>query len=198
MEILARDRETGRPFVSEEGFLSMLGPYRGGRRRRGLRDRHVYMAKTGILLPDGTEISDGIWRPNVLADEGEASIINVYLREQSNPTKFLAILNDAGIAETDTMATMVEAETPGTDGYARPALAAGDWGAPALDSGDHQTTGAQESIGPNTGAAWTPTHVAFVTTSTGTSGLLLGYVATAVNSVGTGVTFLVTPRWKLQ
>jgi hypothetical protein len=191
VEIWTPGRETLVPF-SDDGVLTRLGPYREGRRQR-----HVYMGRGGLLYPDGSIELEPEWTPNALADEGEASMINVYLREQANVAKYIALLNDSGIVETDTMATMVESQSPGSNGYARQQIAAGDWGAPALDSGDHQSSASQKTFGPAT-ATWTLTHAAFVTTSTGTGGLFLGYIATAVSSVASGVSYLYTAKWKLQ
>jgi hypothetical protein len=198
MDVFAPGVERLVPYASNDGVLERLGPYVGGRRSK--RDRHVYMGKGALVYPDGTvEWQDEEWMPNALADEGEASMINVYLREQAHPTKFLALLNDSGIVETDTMATMIESNTPGSNGYNRQAFTAGggDWGAPSLDTGDHQSTASQKTFGPAT-ATWTITHAAFVTTSTGTAGLFLGYIATTTTTVGNTVSYLYTAKWKLQ
>jgi hypothetical protein len=194
IEVFAPGAERLVPYPNGDGALERLGPYVGTRGRQ----RHVYMGKGARKFADGTIVwDDEDWMPNALADEGEASIINVYLREQANPTKFLALLNDSGIVETDTMATMVESNTPGSNGYNRQTLSAGDWGAPSLDSGDQQSTHVQETFGPAT-ATWTLTHVAFVTTSTGTGGLFLGFIATTTTTIGNTVSFLYTAKWKLQ
>lgn len=193
MEVFAAGREALVPFVDDDGILAALGPY-----QRGRRQRHVFMGKGALVYPDGTIEWEDEWMPNALADEGEQSMINVYLRELTNVTKYIALLNDATIAETDTMALMVESKTPGTDGYNRQQIASGDWGAPGLDAGDYMSTGAQETFGPITGTNLTLTHAAFVTTATGTGGLFLGYIATSTSTVPVGVSYLYTPKWKLQ
>lgn len=142
----------------------------------------LMMGMARILGPDGRVVDqDSGFHRNALTDEGEASVLNVYFREQTNPSKYLALLNMAGSPPTDTttMAGMTESETPGTDGYARTQIANTDWAAPSAVGGDQQTAAAQKTW-TNTGSgAWTISHVALVTAATGTSGLFICYVATS-------------------
>lgn len=162
-----------------------------------------------VLFDDGHRVrkvfDSGWWRPNALANEGQASMLNVYFREQSNVTKYGALLNMAGGSaptKTTTMSTMTEAVATGTNNYSRQSYASGDWGAPALDSGDHQTQAAQKTFGAFSGNV-PVTHFALVTVSTGTAGLFLLYVPTAyyvANNVArtfvNGESYLVTLRDK--
>lgn len=154
-----------------------------------------------VVNPDGSVAwEDDDWQPNAVADEGEASIINVYLRELTNPSKYLGLLADAGIVETDTLATMVEAQVPGANGYNRQQIAAGGWGAPGLDSGDMQSEAAEETFGPASGSNWTGiTHVFLGTVLTGTAGLFLLFVPlSGTTTINIGQSFKYTLRWKTQ
>ncbi len=145
---------------------------------------------------------DPDWMPNTLADEGEESMLNVYLLEAANPSKYLGLLNDATIAETDDLGTMVESKVPAADGYNRQQIANTDWSAPALDSGDMQTAAAEETFGPASGSAWTCTHamlVTHLTSQSAGSGKFLLYVAlSATTTVAVGQSFKYTLSWKQQ
>jgi hypothetical protein len=136
---------------------------------------------------------------NSLADEGEQSIINVYLLEASNPTKYLGLLNDGTLAETDTVATVTEADTPGTHGYNRQQILNTDWAAATLNSGDYQSTAAQKTFGPISGVAVTATTAFVTTTSTGTGGKFILYIAlSATTTIAVGQSFLYTLTFKMQ
>jgi hypothetical protein len=146
----------------------------------------------------------GWWEPNGLANEGQASMLNVYFREQSNVTKYLNLLNMPSTqpSKTTTMSTMVEATTTGTNGYNRQQLIATDWTSPALDSGDEQISNIQKTFGQFTGNV-VVSHVGGVTTSTGTGGLFLWFVSTAyfvanaaARTFVNGESYLVTLRDK--
>jgi hypothetical protein len=153
-----------------------------------------------LLSPEGDVLwEDPDWMPNALANEGESSVINVYLREQSHPSgKYLGLLNDSGIAETDTLATMVESVTPGTNGYNRQQILAADWSAPAdSGDGDMQSSAAEKTFGPASGSAWTCTHAFLGTVLTGTGGLFLLYVSlSATTTVAVGQSLKFVLRWK--
>jgi hypothetical protein len=170
-------------------FAVRLGP---PRRRR----IHLLHAKGVVLSPEGDVLdADPDWMPfipNALADEGELDLLNVYLREQAHKTKYLCLLGGTP-SDTTTMATMTEAQTPGSGGYARQQVLAADWSAPGLVGGDEQTAAAQKTFGPNSGATWAFSYVGLVTTATGTAGLFLSYVATsAARSIDSGMSYLVT------
>lgn len=161
---------------------------------------HLVWGRGQVINPDGSVAWEEDWQPNTLFDEGEESVLNVYFREQTNPTKFLALLTGAQPAETATMATMTELFAPPLNGYSRQALTAADWGAPALNAGDFQTTHVEETFGPASGSAWSSfTRVAMVTTSTGTAGKLILVVAlSGTTSIAIGQSFKYTITTKAQ
>lgn len=191
-------------FVRESGGrLLVPGRYRAAglaRPGRMKRSFHFWCGQGSLVYPDGTvELCDPEPVPNAVADEGEANLINVYLKENAASSKYLFLINDSGLAETDTVASITsESETPGTDGYNRAQIASGDWGANSLDSGDYQSTAAEKTFGPNTSTAWSLTHVGMTTASTGTGGLFLAYLATSTTTVGTSVSYKYTLTWKFQ
>lgn len=163
------------------------------------RKSHVFQGRGCLLYPDGTRewLNDGDWIDNILVDEGEKSIIDVYLRAQANPSKYLMLLDDT-VDETDTLSTVTESETPGTDGYTRLQIASGDWAAAALDAGDYQSEAAAKTFGPNSGSAWSVQNIGIATVSTGTSGLLLAAMDTGALTVPTSIGLQWTTRWKLR
>lgn len=158
----------------------------------------LLQGRATILNRDGSvAYQEPGWSDNFLADQGEESVLNVYFREQANVAKYLALLT-ATPAETATPATMTELS--GAGGYARIQIAAGDWGAPALDSGDHMTTAAAKTFGPATGAAWTAvTYAALVSSASGTTGIFVLAVPLAGSTVvNVGQSFQYTLRAKAQ
>ncbi|PTL55749.1 phage tail fiber protein [Paraconexibacter algicola] len=164
------------------------------------RRTHLFMAMHAVVEPDGSVAwQEDDWGVNALHDAGEQSMLNVYLREQANPTKFLALLNDATVAETDgTMSAVTEAKTPGSDGYSRQQILSTDWTDNGLVGGDYRFSAAEETFGPISGTAMTVTHSAICTTSTG-AGLLLATLATsATTTVAVNQSFKVIFRWTQQ
>lgn len=152
-----------------------------------------------VIAEDGhTVLWEEDWQDNALADEGEESILNVWLREQAHPTKYMVVL-DAAPSDTTTMATMDEIRAPGVDGYARQQVLAADWSAPALDGGDYQTQAAEKTFGPATSLWLGMTHVGLVTTSPGNTGKFLLYIAlSATTQIAVGQAFKYTLRTKAQ
>lgn len=116
------------------------------------------------------------WTPNVLADEGEQNVLDVYFRAATAPTNFfLRLYNDTPI-ETDTLATLT-GEVTGT-GYGAITVARNttDWPTLALDSGDYMVTMANKVF--TAGGTWTAaTYLVMATVGTGTAGLLILYSA---------------------
>jgi hypothetical protein len=146
----------------------------------------------------------GWWQPNGLANEGQASMLNVYFLGTSNPSKYIGLLNmpSSQPSKTTTCSTMTESTTTGTNGYNRQQIITTDWSSPALDSGDEQIQASQKTFGQFTGNV-VVSHVFGTTASTGTSGLFLFYVPTAyftANSAArtfvNGESYLVTLRDK--
>lgn len=114
---------------------------------------------------------------NALADEGEQSMLDGYLRAQNLPTTFyLGLYNDTPL-ETDTMADLVG--EPTENGYARQEIerSAVGWPTLALDSGDYMATSKQVTFSA-TGGSWGPvTYMVLTTTASGTAGKLIAFVA---------------------
>lgn len=148
---------------------------------------------------------DSGWIPNALTNEGQALFLNVVFRETSNVGKYLALLNMVGggaPTAVTTMGTMTESATPGTNGYDRQQILAGDWTTPALDSGNEQLQSPQKQFGPFTGPV-PVSHVFLVSTATGTSGVGILHVPTSyyvsnasARTFASGEYYLVTLRDK--
>lgn len=181
-----------------------------GIRRRGGERWHPTMGVGVVLDPDGSVASMGEWERNTLLDEGEQDMTNVYFLQTADLAKYLALLKGAAPAETDTMAFLAgatngEVTTPATNGYNRQAVANTDWGAPALNGGDYQTTAAQKTFGPNTGASWVITSVSLVggagalTGQTSGSGKhLINTPTSATTTIATSQSFFWTQTTKAQ
>jgi hypothetical protein len=165
------------------------------------RDRlSLVYGRAALIDPDGHhEWIDDEFIPNTLADEGEKSMIDVYLTAAANPNKYLGLLNDSGIAETDTLSTMVESITPGASGYARQQILTTDWAGAALVSGDYESAAAEKTFGAASGSAWTCTHAFLGTAASSTSGLFLCYVPlSSTTTVAIGQQLKYTLRWKMS
>lgn len=126
-------------------------------------------------LADLDVINDQGWNENTLADEGEGDILDVYFDAQAVRTNLYGRLWNDTPVETDTMA-LLTGEVSGT-GYGSVTFARGtDWGAPALDSGDMMTTSTTKTF--TAGGAWSAaTYITLDTVGSGTTGLLILYVA---------------------
>lgn len=158
-----------------------------------LRRPSIFRGKGIVLNPDGSVDRELDWVENAVADEGEQSVLNVWLRAQSNPSKYLSLLNQASPGETTTMATMTETQTPGSNGFARQQILSTDWASPTLVSGDYKSTAAEVTFGPASGSSWTLTHAILVTVSSGTSGLFLLFIAlSATTTIAIGQSFKYT------
>jgi hypothetical protein len=153
------------------------------------------MGRGQVLDPDGSVAHDTGWHLNSLADEGELSILTSYFLEGTNPDKFLGLLT-ADPSETDEMADVVEMSG---SGYERIQIASGDWGAPALSSGDYRTTATEKAFGPATGGPWSIKHAFLTTALSGTAGLFLLWVPlSGPTTVGVGQSFRYTLAAKVQ
>jgi hypothetical protein len=180
----------------EEGRLGFFE-----RGKRNQFDRfHLMMGKGAVRAADGSIVwEDADWMPNALADEGEQSMLNVYLLAASNPSKYLGLLNGGSPGETTTMSGITETQTPAANGYNRQQIASGDWASPTLNSGDYQTTAAQKTFGAASGSSWTTTHAYLTTTLADTLGKFLLYIAlSATTTVAVGQQFLYTLTIKAQ
>lgn len=136
------------------------------------------------------------WHHNYLADGGEQSILDVYFRAASAPSLYIALLT-ADPGETGTPATM--AENAGT-GYSRIQLNRNttDFPTLSLDSGDYKVTSLAKVF--TAGGTWSAcTHLAIVTSASGTSGaLILVNALGATRSLINTDTLTVTIGTKLQ
>jgi hypothetical protein len=159
-----------------------------------------------VFDKDGNEIyNSGFYSPNALTNDGQAHMLNVWAREQSNLNKWLMLLNMAAGAaptKTSTLSTITEAVTINTNGYARTLISSADWGAPALDTGDQQITASQKTFGPFTGDV-PVSHVALASVASTFTGTLFLYVSTAYHTANnaartfvSGESYLVTLRDK--
>lgn len=194
------------PDVSRGALRDM----RRGIRRRGRKHRwHPTMGIGVVLEPDGTVAEMGEWVPNALLDEGEQDILGVWLLQNSDLSKYLALLKGTAPAETDTMAFLAggtngEIGVPPVTGYSRQQILNTDWGTATLNSGDYQTTAAQKTFGPNSsGSTWAVTSVSLVTAATGQasgSGKHLINTATSASptNIANGQSFLWTQTAKAQ
>lgn len=153
-----------------------------------------------LLSPEGDVLwEDPDWIPNALHDAGEQAMLNVFLKEQANVSKYLGLLNDATVAETDgTMTAVTEMVAPGSNGYNRQQIANTDWTDDGLQGGDYRFSAAQKTFGPISGAAQTATHASLSTTATG-AGILLATIAlSGTTTINVGQSFLYTFRWTQQ
>lgn len=136
------------------------------------------------------------WYHNYLADGGENSMLDVYFRAGTAPSLYLTLLT-ADPGETGTPATM--AENAGT-GYARIQLNRNSTDFPtlALDSGDYKVTSLAKVF--TAGGTWSAcTHLAIVTSASGTTGaLILVNALGATRSLINTDTLTVTVAVKLQ
>ncbi len=132
-----------------------------------------------VLRGSRTDIEvrrDALWTPNALVDEGEKSILDVYLDDVAVITStHFRLYSDGAIAETDTLATLT-GEVTGT-GYGGIVVTRDtDWVDPTLDGGDMQTTSAVKQF--TAGGTWTNAdELVWATVISGTAGLFLGFVA---------------------
>lgn len=181
--------------VIEQGRVGM---YERGKRNRFDRF-HLMYGKGAVRNPDGSIAWEEDFQPNALADEGEQSMLNVYLLGTADPSFYLGLLNGGSPGETTVMSGITETQTPGANGYNRQQITSGDWGTPVLNSGDYQTTAAQKTFGAASGSNWTATHAYLTTTSTGTGGKFLLFIAlSASTTVAIGQQFLYTLTVKQQ
>ena len=135
---------------------------------------------------------------NILLDEGERNLLDVYFRAANVPTGgFFVGLHSGVIAETDTLAQIVE---PSQLGYVRKALARNttDWGAPALDAGDFQSTAVLVAF--VAAATWTQVNRMFLaSTSTGAVGSVILEAALSIpRTLASEDTLNVTAKAKAQ
>jgi len=169
-------------------------------------DNLAFEMREQIFNRDGELIYDSeYYVPNALTNDGQAHMLNVWAREQSNLNKWLMLLNMPGgtaPVKTSTLSTITEAITVNSNAYARAQISATDWGAPALDVGDQQISASQKTFGTFTGNV-PVSHVALASIGSTFTGTLFLYVATAYHTANStsrvfvnGESYLVTLRDK--
>jgi len=167
----------------------------------------VFYGRGEVINSDGTIARQLDWVPNALTNEGQANMLNVYLRNTGGPTTTFQLgllANNAAQgasapAKTSTqslfvlsgaanVATNVYEENGG--GYARQSVANAAWGAPALNSGDEMSTASTQTFGPASTAAWTGSTN--VSSAAITYAFLSGNGATSAtgNTTGTMILFV--------
>lgn len=174
-----------------------------------------------VVDPDGSvvRILDPV--PNALTNDGQASMLNVYLK--ASPTAFTtfylglftAASGASAPAKTSSASNIINTGTATSTqpyeeaggGYARQGIANANWGTPALNSGDQMSTASQQTFGPASGANWTGTTgtsaaltYAFVSSgASGTTGTLILFVAlSAQTTIAIGQSFNYTLNFKQQ
>ena len=146
-------------------------------------DSLAFDMKETIYSSNGDIIFESDWMnaiPNALTNDGQAHMLNVWAREQSNNNKWLMLLNMASPtpSKTSTLGSITEAITINNNGYARVQISPTDWSAPALNSGDQQISSGQKTFGPFTGNV-PVSHVALASVASTFTGTLYLYVPTA-------------------
>lgn len=174
------------------------------------RDIRAHSRKTGckvvsmgmgvLLNPDGSvEWQDTDWALNALHDAGEQDMLQVFLAEQAHKTKYLGLLNDGTVAETDgTMTAVTEMATPGNNGYNRQQILNTDWTNDGLVGGDYRFSGVEKQFGPISGAGQTATHASLSSTSTTAGILFLTLALSATTSIAINQSFKYILRWTQQ
>lgn len=122
---------------------------------------------------NGEIIWQSDWIENALTDEGEEAILNTFFAKTvSPPTNFyIGMVNDTP-AETDTLASLTG--EPSTGGYARKVVT---FSAAAIDAGDYQAQSTTVNFAPSGASIGPVTHQFLTDVVSGTSGLLIAYVA---------------------
>lgn len=175
--------------------------------RRHKTGIHLYEGIGAVVDPDGSIAwQDSDWIENVLIDEGESDMLDVYLKAAANPSKFLCLINGSTTAptETSTMAYLGgaagagETQVPAAGGYNRQQILTTDWTNDGLQAGDFRFSAAEKTFGAAT-VAWTITHSGLVTAATGQtagSGKFLAWLAlSATTSIAIGQSFKYLLRW---
>lgn len=149
---------------------------------------------------------DVIWTEaahNNLADEGEQTFLDVFLRGGTAPTQFYLGLSDSStpcsITDTATLTTASSGE-PSTNGYARQLIerSATGWPTLALDSGDYMATSSTETFVAS-GGSWGPVYCVFLGTSSDNAGKHISYAPLSTGrTLAAGESLSVTYKVKLQ
>lgn len=142
-----------------------------------------------------------IWqedKENAVIDEGEQSMLDVYLRGATAPTQFYIRLYNDTCAETKTLATLTS--EPAVNGYAAQLIERSTVGWPtlALNAGDYQATSSQETFTAS-GGSWGPVNAAVLATTSDNTGKALNCLALSqARTLAAGEQLLATLTWKQQ
>jgi hypothetical protein len=182
----------------------------------------IFEGMGSVINPDGSIAwADPEPVPNALTNTGQTDMLATYLKAQAATTTFglglfTAASGGSAPAKTNVSADIILTGTATATqlfeeqggGYARQSVTNANWGTPALNSGDEMSTAAQKTFGPVTTAAWTGSTgtsaaitYAFLSTSTsvGTGGVLILYVALSASTVvAVGQSFNYTLNFKQQ
>lgn len=135
---------------------------------------------------------------NALADEGEQSVLDVYLRGATPPSGFFVRLYNDTPTDTDTLAILTG--EPTGNGYAPLAIerSAVGWPTLALDAGDYMATSKSVTVTASGGSIGPVTYVVLATSSDN-SGKLISYAALSQSrTLAAGESLTVTYKVKLQ
>lgn len=180
-------------------------------RPHGKRSWSPTMGLAAVLDPDGTVAwQEDEWVENDLANEGQSSVLSVYLAGGANPSKYIALINGGTTppTKTSTMAYLGgsaganETQVPAANGYNRQQILTTDWAVDGIIGADERYSAAQKTFGPASGSTWTITHACMVTALTGQiagSGKFILFLAiSASTTIAINQSFLYTLRWTEQ
>jgi hypothetical protein len=165
--------------------------------------------QTGVMHELGYEVfthvaADGktlLWKGvggNALADEGEQSVLDCYLRAQNCPSTFyLRLFNDTPV-ETDTLADITG--EPSSNGYVAKEVTrnTSGWVSLTLVDGDYKAVSAEQTF-VATGGSWGPvTYCVMATTSNNTGKHITFSALSTSRTLANGETLKVTKSIVMQ
>jgi len=135
---------------------------------------------------------------NAIAQEGEESILDVYLRGATAPSGFFVRLFNDTPVKTDSLGDLTG--EPSGNGYAAATLerSAVGWPTLALDAGDYQATSKNIVITASGGTIGPVTHAIIATTSDNTGILVTYYALSTSRTLQDGDSLTITISEKLQ
>lgn len=144
------------------------------------------------IFPD-----EGIDAILAIVPRGGATVANTYMG------LFTSATASTVPARTAVMATQTGiTEVASANAYARVAIAAASWGAPATNGSGRRTTAAQVSMPASTGSWGTVNGFFLASSATFSAGIAYYYAnfddTTAVNVNAAGFTIQITPFWHLD
>lgn len=125
-----------------------------------------------LLVPVDSDEHDELihsqaWKPNFLADEGEADMLDVYFDDQAVRSELFLRLYDDTVVEADGLSDLVNEQTG--SGYSAITVTRGtDWTAPTAGAGTDMATKQFTATG-----TWDDATFAILATTSDDSGLLI-------------------------